>query len=238
MKNKLLAKTHSILELVAESGKPTKVQDIARSLDLDRSTVGRIVADLCECNYLRRVDCHHVELGLGIIALSEAAMNGTFFPQRAIVVHTAETRKLGIGSALGTIHAGQIIYINRCHNGQIYKSPWRYPLYASNMALVILAELHGVDSAFDILNNSIATAAPKNQDVIRESIKERLEFFSTHGYAIEYAKTNSNLSFPLRHGTNVFGLSFYSEPELNSERIDAFITKGSLIREKIRRLLE
>lgn len=237
MKNKLIDKVRSIIELIADSGEPLEVRNIALALSLDRSTVGRIVSDLCECNYLRRVDCHRVELGLGMIALGQAAINGTFFPQRAIALHIEEAKKIGVSSALGMVYGRNIIYLNRSETFYTNKVLWHHPLYGSNMALVILAEQYGTEAAFQCLTDRIVNLAPEEKDGQVESIRNRLEFFSTHGYSVESTKSFFNLSFPLRHGNNVLGLSFFSDRRVDANRVDALIAKGSIVREKIRQLL-
>lgn len=238
MKSKLIEKIHLIFELVADSESPIEVRKIASELTLDRVTTGRIVADLCECGYLRRVDCHRVEPGLGLVYLGQSAVNGIFFPHRAIQMHNLETKKMGINSALGTIHSNHIVYLNRCEVNSTGGNLWHFPLYGSNMALVILAVRDGVEAAFERLTEGLIEIPPNKNDSLRDSIRKRLDFFALHGYSIEYASKYFNVSFPLIHGSNVFGLSFFAERNFNEERAQALVAKGSILRERIRQLLD
>lgn len=239
MKSKLTNKIHRILGFIADTGQAVEVRALAECLAIDRSTVGRIVADLCECGYLRKVDCHRVELGLGLIYLGQSTLNDRFFPQSAIQLLNKETDKLGVDSALATLYRNQLVYLNRSVRGWEEMCWWHYPLHGSNLALVILAEREGTEKAFMLLNTSLqASSLPDiKKESLRQSIQQRLDFFSLHGYAIENAPKYFNVSFPLTHENSILGLAFFAEHNSAGPRAESLVAKGSILRERLQTLL-
>lgn len=240
MKNKLLSKTFRLIEILVENGKPMSISELGACAGLQASTARRIVSDLCELGYIRKADYHHVEPDLGMAYVSQAIFNDRFFPSKALNLLKTEVGELGISCALAGLHNLHVVYFFRLVDRH-ESAPWRWPIHASNLAVCLLLEQYGIEEARRILFQDAEAwfgSQKKAEDSCAE-IERRLLFSLKRGYSLEDNSNFYNISFPLKYGKTLYGVSFFNLKDSRHRKdVSMLVMQCSKVRNRLQELLE
>ena len=226
-----------ILEMLAADGE-LGVTEMAKTLDVHKSTVSRLVGTLEEHGLVEQLsDRGRYQLSLGVVRLAGAARGRLDLVtesrelSQTLAAETGETVNLVVRSGLETL------YLDQASSGsalQIHN--WlgkRNPMYATANGRVLLAWLpqHEVDRLIEQLIDGSGAFAPHTAETVTDpaALRDILSAVREQGYSVVVDELELGLSAiaaPIRgiSGTVVASLSV-SGPSfrLTAERIEATI---------------
>ena len=222
MKTLVLNKTLRIFETLARAENPLTLKELCRRTGVTPAAASRLLSDLTERGYVRKVSYREFEPGLGMIDLGQSALRHNFFPQNAIRFLHEELQRIGIGGALAGMFDDRLVYLYHSlyeKGKHITMLPIpEQPLSRSNIALVILCSRYGPEKAKEMLCSELHEQEPEGEAEQRErSILQRIEAFQKDHFAVwENGGYGWNICFPLIDGAQVYGLSFLGDPTLKT----------------------
>lgn len=231
MKLQVLEHLFRLLDILLTAGKPLSMAELSRLSGIEKSAVWRIVSDLCTQGYLRRVGARAVEPGMGMVFLGQASYSEHFFPNLIYRELRKAELELKVSCTLAGLFHEHLVYFYRSDNHNLYNS-WRWPLFASNVAICILTRREGPEQAFRRLCESLAASelVPEREKPARmEQIRAQIAHLVQYGYCIHHEDGWNNVAFPLRRNGQDFGLAFYHMPDDKKKLIDC-ISCGSKLR--------
>lgn len=214
-----------ILEYVVRASKPTRLTDITRELELDKTTASRYLDVLRDAGYLTRdPDTRRFEIGPGLLSLAAATVKHSNVLSivrphiRRVRDLTGETVTLQI--RVGDDRVGIDGAESHNHVRRVVPLGERLPLYRGTAAKVILAFLSADEQARFI---KMAEAADENMP----RLHEHLAFAREHHYLAvvgERSPEVGTLSTPLFGPNSVLGSATVTGPSdrWTQERMDAF----------------
>jgi len=242
MKTLILNKTLKILDVLTNADKPVSLKEICEKTGVTSPAASRLLSDLAEAGYIRKVTYRTFEPGLGLLALGQNCMHHDFFPRRAIDFLDAELKKWNLHGALAGMFHERLVYLY--HSGQpnprMAVLSMDQPVSGSNIALVILAFQYGTAEALRILTENLfmRVSDPEERSLCEKSIRKRLAAFEKDHFAVweESGGVNRNLCFPLAAGSQIYGLSFLTRA---SEKWDSAVLflKCSELTARMRKIL-
>ncbi|MCO5072914.1 MAG: IclR family transcriptional regulator [Rhizobiaceae bacterium] len=138
-----VAHLSDILRCVSKAGKPVGINEIARAVALDKSSVSRLVASLEKERLLQRGHDGGVRLGLGLLAIAAPLMRDLGLSTRvrpsleALAKRTGETVNLSVWSGTESVSVVQALGSNAITH---YAPPGRtIPPHCSASGKVLLA---------------------------------------------------------------------------------------------------
>ena len=231
MKIKVLEHLFQLLNILLEEGKPMSVAELSRRSGIEKNAAWRIVSDLCEQGYLRRISYRTVEPGPGLLFLGQGAYSEAFFPRLVYRELRKAEKEIGVSCTLAGLFHRHVIYFYR--SDQLFES-WRWPLYGSNIALCILTRRDGPEQAHDFLAAELRAAGlPGDEEkALLTEIEKNIDHVVKRGYCVQHSTLGNNIAFPLVHGREVYGLAFYLIP--NDERkLSQLIASCSRLRARL-----
>lgn len=192
------AVTHlsEILRCVSRAAKPIGINEIARSVGLDKSSVSRLVASLEKERLLQRGHEGGVRLGLGLLAITAPLMRDLGLSTRvrpsleALAKRTGETVNLSVWSGKESVSVVQALGSNAITH---YAAPGRTnPLHCSASGKVLLAF-----ASDELLEEILALPLQRYTDktitdpgVLREELKQ----IKLEGYAVNTGEFAADVS--------------------------------------------
>ena len=231
MKIQVLDYLFRLLDILLEEGKPMSVAELSRRSGIEKSAVWRIISDLCAKGYLRRSSYRAVEPGPGLLFLGQGAYSEAFFPRLVYRELQNTEEELGIRCTLAGLFHRHMVYFYR--SDQPFES-WRWPLYGSNIALCILTRRDGPERAREFLAGELCAAGlpPDEEKKLMNEIDDNIDHVIKRGYCIQHSDLGNNISFPLVHAHEVYGLAFYRLPD-DERLLNQLITRCSLLRGRL-----
>lgn len=184
----VLDRAFSILELLSTEKNGLGVTDISKTLDLNKSTVHRIVSSLCERGYIEKTEDSNYKIGAKIVQLSSFYLNNLELNTEAkpYLVRLANELKLPVH--LGILDGLYVVYIDKVdiiNNIRLYSQIGkRIEIHCSALGKVILSCLNDND-ILNILKdykfNDHTEKTIKNIDALMEDLKKS----RVRGYAVD-----------------------------------------------------
>ena len=234
MKLQVLDHLFKLLDILLTAGKPLSMAELGRLSGIERNAAWRIVSDLCDQGYLRRVGTRAVEPGMGMVFLGQASYSENFFPNLVYrELRKAET-ELKVRCALAGLFHEHLVYFYRSDPHNLYDS-WRWPLFASNIATCILTQRDGPVEALRKISETLAASelvSEEEKPALLEQIHANIDHLERYRYCIQCDHGKNNVAFPLRRNGQSFGLAFYNLPN-DEKHLHDFIARGSKLRAKL-----
>ena len=235
-------KTLKILEVLSCSERAVSLKEICARTGTTPPAASRLLSDLTESGYIRKVTYRTFEPGLGMAALGQGAMLHDFFPRRAINFLDSELKKEDLQGALAGMFHGRLVYLYHSYalDPRMAMLSEEYPLSVSNIALVILSCQYGRKKAEEIMLANLDEM--ESDPVLRERkasvIQKCLREFEKNHFSVwknEYG--GRNICFPVISGAQIYGLSFLIGKDETRSYSDIFL-KCSVLVSSMRKMLE
>ena len=134
-----------ILQLFTRETRRLSLTDIARALDLSRSSVFRLIFTLERGGYLARVGERHYQLGTGVLRLGFAVLAQQDVAEVSRPLLEVLRDRVGASSHLGVLEGREVLYLVRIPSHQSVISNIsvgsRLPAHATTMGRLLLASL-------------------------------------------------------------------------------------------------
>ncbi len=212
MKTLILNKTLKIFEALTQAENPLTLKEICRITGITPPAASRLLADLTESGYVRKVSYREFEPGLGMIYLGQSSRRHNFFPRNAILYLHSELQRIGIGGALAGMFNGHLVYLYHSFYEHGLRTSFlpipEQRLSGSNIALVILCIRYGAEYAREILCSELESEYSGIElERRKNSILRRIDDFQKDNFSL-WNDRHWNICFPLADGAQVYGLSF------------------------------
>lgn len=80
MKNLLLAKMQTVLEIMAQSGR-VSINELSEKLNIPLPTISRLISDMCEMKLVEKINYYQIAPAAGMIRFGECARKHSFLVQ-------------------------------------------------------------------------------------------------------------------------------------------------------------
>ena len=242
MKTLILNKTLKILEVLSSSERAVSLKEICERTGITPPAASRLLSDLTESGYIRKVTYRTFEPGLGMAALGQGAMRHDFFPRRAIDFLDSELKKEDLQGALAGMFHGRLVYLYHSYAlaPRMAMLSEEHPLSVSNIALVILSCRHGRKEAEKMMLGNLSETdhdpeiREKKAAIIRKCLRE---FEKNHFSVWENERGGRNICFPVASGAQIYGLSFLIGKDEKRDPSEIFLTCSGLVT-SMRKMLE
>ena len=178
------------------------ISDLAREIDLSRSTTHRYVATLRRLGYLEQdAATRKYRLGPRVLDLGFSAINSMELRQVAVPHLQRLSDQTGHTVNMAVLDGGYIVYVERCRSTQHGQREIdldlhvgsRLPAYCTSMGKVLLAELSTVDLEHALAAVPLERRGP-NTLTTRTSLLAELQRVGEVGVAVN----NEELAYGLR----------------------------------------
>lgn len=134
----------NIIELLSQEPRGVAMTEISRRLDLNKSTVHRLLSSLRERGYIEKdAETGNYKLGLGFVELASLYLNNLELKVEASPFLNQLTKQTGQTSFLATMDETEIVYIDKV---ETYNSLRRYtiignrlPMHATSLGKAMLS---------------------------------------------------------------------------------------------------
>lgn len=242
MKTLILNKTLKILEVLSSSERAVSLKEICERTGITPPAASRLLSDLTESGYIRKVTYRTFEPGLGMAALGQGAMLHDFFPRRAIDFLDSELKKEDLQGALAGMFHGRLVYLYHSYalDPRMAMLSEEHPLSVSNIALVILSCQHGKKKAEEMMLGNLSEMEfdPVRRETKAVTIRKCLREFEKNHFSVwKNERGGRNICFPVISGAQIYGLSFLIGKEETRDPSEIFLKCSGLVF-SIRKMLE
>ncbi len=140
-------KVFSVLELLAKSGQQLGPTDIAKALDLNKSTVYRLLQTMAERGYAVKNKGGNYIIGPKLIEIASYNINRLELQTEAKPFLSMLYTELGLSVHLGVLDGTDIVYIEKMDlypsGSSFAQVGFRSPAYCSSIGKCLLASLSG-----------------------------------------------------------------------------------------------
>jgi len=242
---KSVNKALNILEVVSNSKEPLGVTELSKKMDLNKSTVYRLLNTLQYRGYITQVNKNDkYTTGLKLFELGSLVINDLDL-RKTSVSYLEELMELtGETVHLGILDDGEVIYIEKVESSETIRmhSKIGKRVYAHNTSLgKILLAFSDKEVVENILNKIGLPKTTENTIVKQDKFKEHLRQVKKQGYAIDNEESEKGIIC-------IAGPIFDHKGEINAAfsisvpniRLNNDITKkyGDLILEYSRKISE
>lgn len=184
----VLDRAFSILELLSTKKNGLGITDISKTLDLNKSTVHRIVSSLCERGYIEKTEDSNYKIGAKIVQLSSFYLNNLELNTEAKPYLLKLANELKLPVHLGILDGLHVVYIDKVdiiNNIRLYSQIGkRIEAHCSALGKIILSCL----SDDELLNVLKDYQFNKHTEKTIRNINELMEDLNKsriRGYAID-----------------------------------------------------
>lgn len=195
--NRTLCRGLEILELLAENAQGLELNQVARSLNLPKSSAYNLLQTLSRLEYVHCApDTGRYALGLRMFEVGSAAVNSADI--RAVIhSHMVEiNRQLNETMHLGVVAGKDALYIDKLESTRSIKMSshvgLRLPLYSTAMGKAVLACLDDRQLAQLYPDGVLPALTPHTVDTV-EALRHQLSEVRAHGYAVERLENDENI---------------------------------------------
>jgi DNA-binding IclR family transcriptional regulator len=184
-----VSKAGMILNLFSEKTPEWGVSEMAKKLELPKSTVSEMMATLASLGLLERTSSGRYRLGWQLYALSQTLLDTTdFYPEARRAMHELVER-WGETTSLAVLSGSEIIYVEKQQAAfAVYELLERMnihaPAYSSSLGKVLLAHRKW-DDVLGLFKGQKLSALTPRTIVTLEDLKQELEQVRRQGYAID-----------------------------------------------------
>lgn len=178
-----------ILELLSIEREGLGVTEIGVKLDINKSTVHRIVTALTERGYIEKDTSKLVyKLGLKFVELSSMYLNNVELKTEARTYLWELTNKLGLTTHLGILDGIEIVYIDKIDivsSRRLYSQIGkRIPIYCSALGKAILSSI-GDKECNMLLSECSFEKFTTNTLNNKEEVIKQIQYNKRHGWFID-----------------------------------------------------
>jgi IclR family KDG regulon transcriptional repressor len=184
-----VSKAGAILNLFSEKAPEWGVSELAKKLDLPKSTVSEMMATLASQGLLERTSMGRYRLGWRLYELSRTLLDTTDFYQEARRAMRELVDRWGETTSLAVLSGAQLVYLEKLPAAfKVYdllaNMEIEAPAYGSSLGKVLLA-YRKWDEVEALLKDQPFVALTPRTLVTLESLKPELERVRRQGYAID-----------------------------------------------------
>lgn len=174
------------------------VSEMARVLELPKSSVSELLTSLADTGLLRRTDSGRYRIGWRLFELSQGMLESTDFRTEANPVMTALVERFGATSHLAIIEEGSVVYVEKQRSGRalpigVSRVGSRLPAHATAVGKVLLAFLSWSRVAA-ILASQGMPALTSRTITCPERLAAELREVRAQGYALDLEEAMGGLS--------------------------------------------
>lgn len=193
-----LSRGLSILSVLAESSAPASLTELARKLQLSKSTMQRMTNTLQRMGYLsRNPETKRFELGPKVVFLGFSVLRNFDLGRLSLPYLQEVSREVGECVSLGILDGPEIVYIARIKTKHLLNLNLqvgsRVPTYSSSMGKAIIAFLFE-DRLKEILKDVELTEATPYSIKSKKDLLKQLQLVKKRGFSIN----NEEISIGVR----------------------------------------
>lgn len=237
----------NILRCLAEEEAQLKISELARRLQLDRSTTYRILLSLEKCRLVQKNEkTGAYSLGLASFEIGNAFISRMDFIQvsKPVMANLAEEVRETVH--LAVLSDSEVVYVDKVDSPRslvvMYKIGQRAPLYCTALGKVLLAFQHE-NNKKRIINQIEFKPFTSNTIVTKKKLLEELIKIQHQGFAIdfrEYEEGVECLAGPiLNHTGEIIAALSFSGPQrkinIRQEKkfVNSIVEAAALISERL-----
>ena len=235
----------NVLRCLAEEAAQLKISELARRLQLDRSTTYRILLSLEKCRLVQKNEkTGTYSLGLASFEIGNAFISRTDFIQASKPVMADLAEAVQETVHLAVLSDSEVVYVDKVDSPRnlvvMYKIGQRAPLYCTALGKVLLAFQLESDRK-RIVNQIEFKPFTSNTIVSKKKLLEELVKIQQQGFAMdfrEYEEGVECLAAPIMNHTGVIiaALSFSGpQRKINTRQekkfVNTIVEAGALISE-------
>lgn len=184
----VLDRAFNILELLSTEKNGLGITDISTILNLNKSTVHRIVSSLCEHGYAEKTAGSNYKIGIKIVQLSSFYLNNIELNTEAKPYLTELANKLKLPVHLGILDGLDVVYIDKVdviNNIRLYSQIGkRIEVHCSALGKTILSSMSNNDISYLLKEYKFNQYTEKTIKTVDELI-DNLNEAKTKGYAVD-----------------------------------------------------
>lgn len=204
-----------VLDAIAEAPRGLTLTELSKTLDLPKSSVLRLIANLEMRHFVEQDRNSRYRIGLRVFSIGGQALADSNLRTCARPYLEDLTQRVGESTYLAILDQDQALYIDRIESPMpvLSVSPIgsHRPLHITAVGKVLLAAM-GAEAALEILGRrALLDGMAKTPPVEPEELRRRLEKIAAQGYAVdvgEFDKGLTCLAAPIReaHGDIIAAL--------------------------------
>jgi IclR family transcriptional regulator, KDG regulon repressor len=203
-----------VLDAIAEAPRGLTLTELSKTLDLPKSSVLRLIANLEMRHFVEQDRSSRYRIGLRVFSIGGQALADSNLRTCARPYLEDLAQRVGESTYLAILDQDQALYIDRIESPMpvLSLSPIgsHRPLHITAVGKVLLAAM-GADAALEILGRRAVLDKAKTLPVEPEALRRRLEKITVQGYAVdvgEFDKGLTCLAAPIRdaHGDIIAAL--------------------------------
>lgn len=185
----VINRVFDILEFISTKRDGVGITEISLKLDINKSTVHRIVNALAERGYIEKDNLNSVyKLGLKVVDLSSMYLNNVELKTEARTYLWELTNKLGLATHLGILDGTDIVYIDKIDvvsSRRLYsKIGLRIPVYCSALGKSMIASMND-DDCDELLSKCSFEKFTKKTLLTKEQVISQLKSYKKNGWYID-----------------------------------------------------
>ncbi len=184
--NQSVARAFAIIEYLAAQGKPVRLLDVARDLELDHATAHRFLSSLRQLGYVHHAGESGYQLTLKFARITSMLLDAVQVRGLAHVPLTELTAQTGETCHLAILDGTHAIYIDKVDGGQAVSMRSRIgsqlSLHSTAIGKVILAYLPAADRA-RLLDSISLDPLTSHTITHRKHLEEHLQTVRQSGFA-------------------------------------------------------
>lgn len=183
-----LERALDILEMLGKHPGGMQVKDLSQQLELNKSTVSRMLYTLGERGYVQKKPDGSYRLGIKIVELCSLHLNSLQLKTEALPFMEQLRNQTGLIIHLGALDDNEIVYLEKLTSytnirmySQIGKRAW---LHSTGMGRAILSTMSNKD-VLKILKEKGMPAVTSRTCVKEEELLKQLDEIRHRGYAVD-----------------------------------------------------
>jgi DNA-binding IclR family transcriptional regulator len=200
-------RTLTLLEAVADSGRPVAHNELVARLGWTKPAVYRLVRTLESVGALRRTDGKHYVLGPKLIVLGQAAIRATGLTDVARSTMEQLKERLGETVVLSTLDYRDVIVLDRVEADKILRPSYefgdRQPAYCTSSGRALMSDLSDEQVRERLEGTTFEPLGPRTARSVDEVI-EAIHLARSRGYALndeEYTLGHRSVGAPIHDHT-------------------------------------
>lgn len=183
-----LERALDILECFSLQDKELNLSEIATRTGLNKTTAKRLVSNLTERGYLKKLDSKRYRLGLRLFELGGIVRSSLNLREATSAPMSHIQKKTGATVLLGTAMEDQLVLIDKREGGSFIRISadvgWRGPLNYGMLGMVLMAYLEPQEVKRILRKDKLLAYTP-HSITEEDAFSLRLEHIRNQGYVIE-----------------------------------------------------
>ncbi|MEG0227726.1 MAG: IclR family transcriptional regulator [Lachnospiraceae bacterium] len=193
---RVIDRVFDIIEVLSNSSVSLSLSEIAKSTDMSKTTVHRLLSTMCNRQYIEKNKDHTYTIGIKMFETVSYHINNLELQTESRPYLSNLKAELGLTSHLGILDGDEVVYVEKMDTypgTRLYTQVgYRSPAYCSSMGKCLLAALSG-DELEDALYHCSFNKFTKNTITNFSDFKRYLKIVRNQGWAMD------NEEFQLGH---------------------------------------